>query len=540
MRLLFLGLLLVCLGTAPAFAEKRVALIVANGGYQEASLANPSIDAKLVQSPLEKLGFDVTVAADVDFEAFDRVVSEFAEKAQGADVALFYYAGHGFAVSDRGAMRNVLMAVDANVMSTSDRVLRSKGIPLDDIIEQIASQAKTTLVFIDACRNDPRVSRGQGGRGRGAVPIEEPIGESVFVGLSTRAGDTATDGAPGIGSPFARAFAANIASADLRVDDAFTRMRLAVEAETGRDQRPDVGRDDLTEPLVLNRAGTAVAAVEPQADPCRDAGAHWYAASQQDDDALIEEHLKLFPTCAFAGVARMRLAEPADGGEPGTAAPEVVGPEAVGPAGDASILQCDLLAGWGKMGQRRVEFEAIDSERATTACRAANAAHPQDSRVMVMLGRAVEKGGNYSEALSLYEKAAALGELNGMTSAGWMFHNGLGVQPDMAKAIAWYEKAAAAGSPAGMQNLAALYDAGTGVERDSLRAARYIASALKQGFQPSADQMKTNTSYWSAEFRRALQAELKQAGVYDGDIDGSFGPATFKAIDALLAAHPPT
>lgn len=247
----------------PAMAESRIALVVANGEYDNAPLSNPLVDASLVRESLTDLGFDVTVVENASLAEFDAAISNFSAAAEGADVALFYYAGHGFAVTDAGVARNYLMSTDADVTSNSERLLRSLGIALDDIISEISSKAETTLVFIDACRNDPRVTRSGGGRGRGAVPITRDFSDSIFVGLSTRAGDVAEDGAPGAGSPFARAFAANIGLPDQRIVDVFTRIRLHVEEGTNRRQRPDVGRYDLLTPVVLRRAPSPAATLAP-------------------------------------------------------------------------------------------------------------------------------------------------------------------------------------------------------------------------------------------------------------------------------------
>lgn len=118
------------------------------------------------------------------------------------------------------------------------------------MIAAISRAAKVSLVFVDACRNDPRVRAG-GGAGRGLARISGAESENVFVGLSTRLGDTAADGDAGAGSPFARAFVANMTKPGLRVDDAFTELRKAVMDETGGDQRPETARNDLDAPIVL-------------------------------------------------------------------------------------------------------------------------------------------------------------------------------------------------------------------------------------------------------------------------------------------------
>src|ERR1700746_1036842 len=97
---------------APAVADKRVALVVGNGTYRNvAHLDNPANDAKLVADTLRDLGFVLVggdAQLDLDKAAFDRVVQDFGTQLQGADVGLFFYAGHGVQV--RGT--NYLIPVD--------------------------------------------------------------------------------------------------------------------------------------------------------------------------------------------------------------------------------------------------------------------------------------------------------------------------------------------------------------------------------------------------------------------------------------------
>mgnify|MGYP003292428271 CR=1 FL=1 len=72
----------------PAFAEKRVALVVGNSTYaQVGTLANPANDAKAVTQLLTDSGFEVSTASDLSQGQMREAVSEFAGKvaAKGAD-----------------------------------------------------------------------------------------------------------------------------------------------------------------------------------------------------------------------------------------------------------------------------------------------------------------------------------------------------------------------------------------------------------------------------------------------------------------------
>src|SRR5271170_6115541 len=114
---------LLAVTAAQALADKRVALIVANGDYKGAPLENPTTDANLVAASLTTIGFAVKVVKNADLDAFDSAVNTFANTAKGADVALFYFAGHGFTVNDGIKSVRVLMSTSANVTSSSERVL---------------------------------------------------------------------------------------------------------------------------------------------------------------------------------------------------------------------------------------------------------------------------------------------------------------------------------------------------------------------------------------------------------------------------------
>ena len=580
-----------------AFAETRVALIVANGAYRDLPLANPTVDASLIVKALDALGFETVVVENASLAIFDDSVTRFAAKARGADIALFYYAGHGFAVSDRGGPRNYLMAVDVDVTSNSERVLRAGGMPLDDVISVISESAKTTLIFVDACRNDP-TGRASGGRGRGAVALDNSVGDSVFVGLSTRLGDVASDGVAGAGSPFARAFAANIGIVDARLDDAFTTVRLAVEQETLRKQRPDVARYDLSGPVVLARAATPkpeplappVVDTRDANDPCRDAGIHWAAISELDDAALVEEHLRLFPTCAFATLARLQM-------------------DRLEEAPTVPATECDRLAASAADPNRvsdGVEFDDIDVGRATPACQRVVESFPRVPRLIFQLARVLDKAGQYDGALRAYREAADLGHPVAMNNLGHLFEQGNGVEQDYAKAREWYAKAVAEGNPAAMGNLGRLYDSGEGGTQDyakarelyeqaardndptamfhlgflyahgqgttqdyvkasewyekavtlgdadamfalalladrglagsrgSSEAARLIERSIRQGHVVSKSHLKRNPMLWSDSFRKDFQHLLKEAGVYGGSLDGAFGIGTQTAIDAIF------
>ena len=303
-----LALAVTALLTTCALADKRVALVVANGAYGGAPLQNPSVDAGLVQAALTKVGFAVEVVRDADLDSFDAAVRRFGETAKGADIAVFYFAGHGFAVNEGLKPVSILMSTSADVAKGSERQLRGNGIPLDDIVQQLAGVAGATLIFVDACRNDPRISRAIGG-GRGFSRIEPARSSALMIGLSTRLGDTAADGEPGKGSPFARAFAANIDAPGLRIDDAFRQIRTAVDAETGGKQLPDIVQDDLpTGAIILAGVEPTPPAQTPAADAkLTEAGQVWAVIRESKDADELEAFRQRYPGTFYADMAAEKL-----------------------------------------------------------------------------------------------------------------------------------------------------------------------------------------------------------------------------------------
>jgi type II secretory pathway pseudopilin PulG len=225
--------------------RRRVALVIGNSDYKNAVLKNPTVDADLVSAMLRNAGFDVTEVKNADFAAFDSALTQFAQKEEHADIALFYFAGHGFALKgDDLRPRNYLMSTSADIAAKSDALLRRDGMTIDEIIDRISGPAKVTIAFVDACRNDP-FHRGSGDRA--FEPIAVPLSRQIYIGMSSQIGKTALDGDSGDGSPFTRAFVENMATPGLRIDDAFRALRSEVSRLTEGRQQPEVLQDDLNE-----------------------------------------------------------------------------------------------------------------------------------------------------------------------------------------------------------------------------------------------------------------------------------------------------
>ena len=134
-----------------AFADKRVAFVVGNGAYKNVpALPNPAVDAKSMARMLRNVGFEVVEGSNLPRDKMTEKLLDFGKKAEGADVALFFYAGHGIAVNGT----NYLLPVDADLKSEMD-VKLGAAINVDLTLEQTMGDAKVKLVFLDACRDNP-------------------------------------------------------------------------------------------------------------------------------------------------------------------------------------------------------------------------------------------------------------------------------------------------------------------------------------------------------------------------------------------------
>src|SRR4051794_5294781 len=109
---------LLVLNSGAAFAGKRVALVIGNSGYGSvARLPNPSNDATAVSLLLKHAGFDVVeMRTNLIGAEMRKALRDFTDVAQGAEMAVVYYAGHGIEVDGI----NYLIPTDAKLARDID------------------------------------------------------------------------------------------------------------------------------------------------------------------------------------------------------------------------------------------------------------------------------------------------------------------------------------------------------------------------------------------------------------------------------------
>ncbi|QDP23288.1 caspase family protein [Bradyrhizobium cosmicum] len=294
-------------GAGPAFAGKRVALVIANSAYQHApSLTNPVNDGSVMARTLKEAGFDI-VDSRHDLSALDtrRVLREFADATRGADIAVVYYAGHGIEVEGS----NYLIPVDARLERDTD--VFDEALSLDRVLVAVEPAKQLRLVILDACRDNPfgktmRRTIASRGIGRGLAQVE-PTSPNTLIAYSAKAGFTAQDG-DGANSPFTVALSKHLTTPGLDVRRAFGFVRDEVLKSTGNKQEPFVygslgGEDVPLVPVKVVAAAPAAPVANPQADIRRDYELALQVGNRPAWDAFLAQH----PDGFYASLAKLQL-----------------------------------------------------------------------------------------------------------------------------------------------------------------------------------------------------------------------------------------
>ncbi len=316
-----------------AKAENRVALVIGNGAYRHApALDNPARDARAVAASLDRLGFEVVKGIDLDHRALVETVHAFARKVTGADVAAFYYAGHGIQADGR----NYLVPVDADLGHEAD--LAFETLDVERVLAHAMRGAKVRLVLLDACRDNPlarslasRVGPTRSaGIGRGLAKIENARG--TLIAFATEPGNVAYDGA-GDHSPFTEALLRHIETPGTEINVVMTRVRRDVFEETDKRQLPWVNVS-LTSEFYLKAADAApgpLSGAKPQAPAVATAApggtdiawqrerTFWASVERGGTAGEYHAYLAAFPDGHFRAIAESRLAALGHDGPPAPA-----------------------------------------------------------------------------------------------------------------------------------------------------------------------------------------------------------------------------
>jgi len=149
----FIVALLIASAAKVALAGTRVALVIGNSNYALAPLDNPKNDADDLTLALQRLQFDVTERKNLTIREFDQAIEAFETAAKDADVALFFFSGHGVQIDKRG----YLAPIDTKAESESSALRELE--PIQDLVSRIENAAKVSVIVLDACRDSPLQER---------------------------------------------------------------------------------------------------------------------------------------------------------------------------------------------------------------------------------------------------------------------------------------------------------------------------------------------------------------------------------------------
>lgn len=542
--------------------DRRVALVVGNGSYEDAStvLDNPANDAKAISAKFQALGIEVIEAIDLDYQGMRSALQKFDRALQGADAGIFYYAGH--AMEYRG--RNYLFPTDAVLETVGDVSLGL--IDIDQILQVMETAVPTRLVFLDACRNNPLARSFRGtlsasraaGIGSGLARIDTAVG--TFIAYATAPGDIAADG-KGQNSPFTTAVLTHLEAPGLDISQMMQRVRNSVVEATNQKQVP-WDSSSLRGPFVLNLditinpAPTASSTSTTRDESQRAETVFWESIKGSEQAADFDAYLERFgEKGVFAGLAANRLktmqAEQArqreealgfdrrkvqeallDSGYDAGVADGLFGPKtrraikAWQSANDektTSYLSSDQVSAILARAVDQPKAAALANEGYSKAAKLyRKGCEDSDIDDCVDLAYLYDEGlgikQDYTKSLELYTKGCDAGHARGCTNLGVQYEKGLGVKQDLAKGIELYKKGCDEGDAHGCKNFGWIYEIGRGVEQNHVKANELYEQACDSGSANGC----TNLGYQYEKGYGTKQDYVKASEFYQEGCDGNY------------------
>lgn len=306
--LTLLAVLAVWLAPEIALAQGRVALVIGNGAYPSAGrLPNTKNDASDIGRALARLGFEVLEGIDQNKRDMERLVRHFGTKLPGADIAFFFYAGHGIQVSGE----NYLVPVDARLESEGDVDFESLALRL--VLKQMEREAKTSILILDACRNNPlatNLARKMATRNTrvdvGLSPIQSAVG--TLIAYSTQPNNVALDGEGRRNSPYTEALLAHIEQPGRDLASALNMVRADVVRATGGRQVP-WENTSLMGPVILGGGSDSRQQQKPDKPQATEAERAWTSIRDTKSIPTLEAYIRRFPGTFYSEAASARITE---------------------------------------------------------------------------------------------------------------------------------------------------------------------------------------------------------------------------------------
>ncbi|QEN90570.1 hypothetical protein FZC33_31575 [Labrys sp. KNU-23] len=480
-----------------AHADKRVALLIGNARYQNATtLINPPNDVNGMKAALNQAGFTVIQPEnDLTRQGMVQALRSFETQATAADVAVIYYSGHGMELNGI----NYLLPVDARL--ATDRDVEDEAVTLDRVLRSLEGASRLKLVILDACRNNPflpRMSHSNSNRAvsRGLARVE-PASTNTLIAYSAAAGTVAADG-NGLNSPFTASLIKRIIEPGIDVRIMLGNVRDDVMADTGNQQQPFVN-GSLGGGVLSLMATPASAGAPPAMDPLfGEASQIWPTLRGSTDVGELETFRRRYANTFFGELAEKRIKELSALPTTKTAPPVVLqaAPDPAPVQKQAAAVtpvrppvpppetECDRLAASPLDPDRvgaGVLFGQIDAARAVAACNGALQQYPGTKRLLFQYGRALDAAKRHAESFAAYQQAFAAGSLAAAHNLAFLYREGTGVPRDYTEAMRWFRKAAHGGYANSYVSIGYLYELGLGVPQDHAEAMRWYRLGADRG-----------------------------------------------------------
>src|SRR4029079_3065003 len=299
----FAAIALACaLGARPALAADRVALLIGNNNYASTPLRNAVNDAHDLGEALKELGFKVIVRENASRKDMIEAIREFGQAIDGANTALFFYAGHAMQFKDR----NYLIPIDAAMGSEEDVTFFS--VEIGQIFDRMdRARTKFNFIVLDACRDNPFAASFKVSS-QGLAQMSSPSG--TLIAYATAPGSVAADGF-GRNGIYTKHILQNIKVPDLPVEIMFKRVREGVERETRKLQTPwdsSSLKGDFAFNTTAQGTRTAAAPSGPSADMTLGIEREfWVSVRDSNRPEDTRAYLDKYPNGNFATLARNRL-----------------------------------------------------------------------------------------------------------------------------------------------------------------------------------------------------------------------------------------
>jgi uncharacterized caspase-like protein len=235
----------------PAKAGSRVALVIGNGHYPDATapLSQPINDARALSAALRRDGFDVDVVEDASKDDMARAVERLKARIRPDSVVMLFFGGYGVQVGRESYM----LPVDAVIWKESD--VRRDGISVEQVLSAMQAQgARAKLAVIDASRRNPYERRFRS-FSHGLAPITAP--DNALILSSATPGQVADDSA-GQHSVLVSELLNHVTEQAAGAESIFNKTRVAISRATDGAQVPSVS-SSLLEEIRIGADKTAAA-----------------------------------------------------------------------------------------------------------------------------------------------------------------------------------------------------------------------------------------------------------------------------------------